>query len=944
MDGFAGIPAGADAGVASDASKAPHGWLEAGAVGRALQALAAQIEPRRLADAVLRMALETTGAQRVLLLLPHAGELRVAASAQAAASASLAVPPGAPASSVHLPHQVGRALASMLEAAAGAGTRAHRVAAPTPVQRVVLDAAVCLPLQHAGRLLGILYLEGSGLQAAGTEPLALLEVVAAPAALAAADERKAWTDQGEAATLRTLMEANIIGIVTWHIDGRILAANDEFLRIVGYAQEDLVGAGVRWTDLIPADAGAQDAQALQEVQQVGALQAYEREMVRRDGTRVPVLVGAAISPGAQEGVGFAVDLSERKRAEQALREMQREARLIMDTIPGLVATLTAQGAVETVNGELMAYCGQGLERMKEWGTNGTVHPEDMATVAQTFMAAIQSGEPYVFETRIRRFDGVYRWCQVRGLPLRDSSGSILRWYVLLTDCDDRRRAENEVLARERDLKLIVDTIPALAWSALPDGSADFFNQHFLEFTGLAAAEAAGWGWIASIHADDQQQLARIWSDVLASGQPGEAEARLRRHDGEYRWFLFRAHPFRNEAGTITKWYGANTDIEDRKRAEAELRRAYNSFRDAQRLSKTGSFITDLTRDDHSWSEETYRIFGFEPGSTISVQRLLEVIHPEDGPGFVQLLARGVSGVDVHFSFRVVPAPGAVKHVRGVAHVVEQVTGRPMLVGAMQDVTETVQAEDALNRARSELAHVARVTSLSLLTASITHEVSQPLSGVVTNANTAGRMLNASPPNVEGAREALRRILRDGNRGAEVIARLRAMFSKKDMTLEPMDLNAAAREVVALSMAEIRRNRVILQQEFAEPLPLVLGDRIQLQQVILNLLRNGCEAMGGIEHRPRTLVIRTLAHGPGMVRLAVSDAGPGLSPQVLEKLFDPFFTTKAGGMGIGLSVSRFIIERHLGRLWAECNEDGGASFSFCIPVSETSDAMGGEGHL
>ena len=540
--------------------------------------------------------------------------------------------------------------------------------------------------------------------------------------------------------------------------------------------------------------------------------------------------------------------------------------------------------------------------------------------------------PYVFEARIRRFDGVYRWCQVRGLPLRDTAGQIVRWYVLISDVDDRKRAEHALLASERNLKLIVDTIPALAWSARPDGSADFFSQHYLDFIGLSTQQAGDWGWTAAVHPEDLDGLAMTWQRILASGRPGDAEARLRRKDGEYRWFLFRTNPLRDDTGNIVKWYGANTDIEDRKRAEAELRRAYDSFSDAQRLSKTGSFITDLVGDYHNWSEESYRIFGFDVSTRITMQRIQKVIHPDDLPGFEAMIARAMTGVDVRFAFRIVSAPGAVKHVRGVAHVIEQVGGRPMFVGAMQDVTENMVAEAALSKARSELAYVARVTSLSTLTASIAHEVNQPLSGILTNANTCLRMLDADPPNLDGARETAKRSIRDGRRAADVISRLRALFSKREFTLEPVDLNEATREVIALSMIELQANRVLLQHELAEHLPCVTGDRIQLQQVILNLLRNASEAMAAVDDHPRQLVIRTQREGDDHVRLTVRDAGVGLDREAMGKLFEAFYTTKSGGMGIGLSVSRSIIERHHGRIWAEPNEGPGATFSFSIPVS------------
>lgn len=255
-----------------------------------------------------------------------------------------------------------------------------------------------------------------------------------------------------------------------------------------------------------------------------------------------------------------------------------------------------------------------------------------------------------------------------------------------------------------------------------------------------------------------------------------------------------------------------------------------------------------------------------------------------------------------------------------------------LMALSEDVTERRLAEEALNETRSELAHMARVTTLSTLTASIAHEVNQPLSGIVTNAGTCLRMLDADPPNVQGARETARRTIRDGNRASEVIARLRALFSKKNAAFEMFDLNEAVKEVVALSVSDLQRDRVVLQSELAADLPSVLGDRTQIQQVILNLLRNGSDAMSAVDDRPRELLVRTERGDGADVCLSVKDSGMGIAPEIEKKLFEAFYTTKGDGMGIGLSVSRSILERHQGRLWAARNDGPGATFLFSLPCT------------
>jgi len=382
------------------------------------------------------------------------------------------------------------------------------------------------------------------------------------------------------------------------------------------------------------------------------------------------------------------------------------------------------------------------------------------------------------------------------------------------------------------------------------------------------------------------------------------------------------------------------DITERKRAEQELRRSEAFLAEAQHLSRIGSFSWRVATDEITWSEQLYRIFQIEPDAEVSFELIGTRIHPEDLSVFLEHIERSRRDrSDVQLEFRLQMPDGAVKHVHLAAHIRSD-QGRLEYFGAVQDVTERRASEEALSKARLELSQVARVTSLGVLTASIAHEVNQPLSGIVTNASTCLRMLAADPPNVVGARETARRTIRDGNRASEVITRLRALFSKKSATIESVDLNEATREVIALSLSELQRNRVILRPELADDLPPVIGDRVQLQQVILNLLRNASDAMSTIDDRPRDLLIRTEPDDTDpdnndpdnndRVRLSVTDVGVGFEPQAADRLFEAFYSTKNEGMGIGLSVSRSIIERHYGRLWATPNKGPGVTFSFSIP--------------
>jgi signal transduction histidine kinase len=389
--------------------------------------------------------------------------------------------------------------------------------------------------------------------------------------------------------------------------------------------------------------------------------------------------------------------------------------------------------------------------------------------------------------------------------------------------------------------------------------------------------------------------------------------------------------------------GAVQDVTENKLAEealkareAELRRAYVHLAEAQILSKTGSFTADLERDEHIWSDGFYRICELEPGSVeVTTQTLQAFVHPEDMSFFHGAIQRALSGEEPEFVFRIVTPKGITKHLRGIAHRVEQIPDRPIFVGAVQDVTESKVAEDALNRARSELAHVSRVMTLGALTASIAHEVNQPLSGIITNATTCLDMLGDDPPDLAGARITVQRTLRDGNRASEVVKRLRVMFSHKQPTTEPVDLNDAAGEVLAISSSELQICRVALKTDFDAGLPLVSGDRVQLQQVILNLILNATDAMSALHEQPRNLLISTSTGEANHVWLSVRDSGVGIDPQNIEKLFNAFYTTKSHGMGMGLSISRSIIESHHGRLWASANDGPGATFSFSLPCRSES---------
>jgi PAS domain S-box-containing protein len=519
--------------------------------------------------------------------------------------------------------------------------------------------------------------------------------------------------------------------------------------------------------------------------------------------------------------------------------------------------------------------------------------------------------------------------------------SITSLFVNLVSAAQRRareaalRAEAKAARAEREIRLVTDTIPALVWSALPDGSVEYFNQGWLTHTGLTLEQARGWGFIDAYHPEDRtsvRNFVAVGIPDTTSANDLTTEARLRGVDGEYRWFLRRARAVRDEAGTIVRWYGTTIDIEDRKRAEDALRRSEAYLAEAQRLSRTGSFGWRVASGDVVWSEETYRIFGVDRTVKPTIDLLIQRCHPDDRERVrhdIDRVAQGDHDFDVEH--RLLMPDGLVKYLRVRSHRVECESGDDEVVGAVLDITAARDAQDALHAAQAELAHVTRLTTLGEMSASIAHEVNQPLASVVTSAEACLRWLDRETPDLGEARDALESIVKDGKRAGEVIRRVRSFANKADTQKAALDLNDIVNEVIALVQRELSSHRVSLRTELAPALPVVLADRVQMQQVIINLVINGIEAMDAVTDRPRELVIRSCRHEADQVAIAVKDSGVGIAAENADRLFGAFVTTKPNGMGMGLSICRSIIQAHGGCIWIEPNLSEGAAVHFTLPV-------------
>jgi PAS domain S-box-containing protein len=670
--------------------------------------------------------------------------------------------------------------------------------------------------------------------------------------------------------------------------------------------------------------------------------------IRRPGDENPILAFGAAASQAATGLKQALSLEEqqqvadeieRRIAERTkeLSEANQELRLqagLLQNLPVSAWTLRPDGTPDFVNKVWLEFSGQTLDFVQShpeaW--MAAVHPEDHERALRIFWDGVNSGQSFAIETRsLRAKDQTYRWHLQQAVPLRDAQGRVLKFVGTTTDIDDQKRAEERLRESELEARLIVDSIPGLVCALSPEGKVELVNRQFLEYFGMTFEEMKGWASDDSIHPDDRLRSVKTLENSIKTGAPHEIEQRCRRADGVYRWFRKRTRAVRDAAGRVAGWYVLLTDIQDQKSAEDELQRKEAFLAKGQHLSSTGTFSWRLDTDEIVFSEEASRIFDFQLETPVTPERICGRIHPDD----VLVLSEKVkqarnTGEDQDFEIRLRMANDTVKYVHASSHATRHKDGHLEYIGAVQDVTERRLSGQALGKLRSELAHMARVTSLGAVTASIAHEVNQPLTGIVTNAYTCLRTLSTDPPDIDGAREAARRMVRDGNRACEVIARLRALFSNKEATAENVDLNDAAREVIALCSDDLQSNRVILRQELASDLGSVTGDRIQLQQVIFNLVRNASDAMSGVDDRPRVLVIQTARDDGDCVRLTVQDTGAGITQQDKERLFDAFYTTKREGMGIGLSVSRSIIENHGGRLWATRHDGPGATFSFSVP--------------
>jgi PAS domain S-box-containing protein len=676
---------------------------------------------------------------------------------------------------------------------------------------------------------------------------------------------------------------------------------------------------------------------------------HEYRLLMPDGSVRYVHAVAHTARNASGGVEFAgavTDVTVVKETERKLRRSEAylaEAQRLSHTGSWAWDTRRREFVFRSVEAHYMLGIDPEEDAVSRQPLWERVHREDRDRVVEMVRQAIREKTDFEGDYRIVLPDGSTRYIHSVGHTVVGDDGEATELVGTHIDITEQHLAKealakafDEIKKSEDRLRLVIDSIPTLVWRAGPDGVPDFLNQPALDYTGLSPDQIET-GWPRAFHPDDKKSMLVRWSAIRQSGMPGSLEARLRRFDGEYRWFLFQAVPLRDEPGNVVQWYGSSTDIEDRKRAEAALRESEQRFRD---YAETASDWFWEHGTDHrviSISEHVGDI-GFSPSGLAGLSRWDIATDIETEP---EKWRMHQAMVDARQPFRdfvyTVDGGQSPIYVRTSGKPIHDASGNFLgYRGTGTNITAAIRAEhaeQALRQAQAELAHVTRVTTLGELTASIAHEVNQPLAAVVANAEACLGWLDRETPDLKAARRSVEWVIDDGIRASEVVRRVRALANKADTEKLPLDINDVVREVVTLVQRELASQRISLRMELAPAPPKVLGDRVQLQQVIINLMMNGIEAMQAVMDRSRELVIRSGQDGTRQVFLSVTDCGVGIAVDDPDRLFKAFFTNKPSGLGMGLSICRSIVEAHGGRLSASRNEGSGATFQFALPAHQ-----------
>ncbi|KAG9597100.1 hypothetical protein KCV01_g9259, partial [Aureobasidium melanogenum] len=597
----------------------------------------------------------------------------------------------------------------------------------------------------------------------------------------------------------------------------------------------------------------------------------------------------------------------------------------VDSLPVLVLRTDVSGSAIFVNRAWSALTGRSCAELLGLGWLDVVSPADRRPIPFQEPDTL----PSPVHLHVRHVDGGRRCHAFTWSPVYDATGTVVGYDgvgmdVSATESDGAPEPQGPSAE-------LLERLPAMIWSTRPDGHLDYANSRWLEHTGFRFDDAAGWNWKAAVHPDDLDGLVAYWSGLIVTEQDGEYEYRLHHPDKGFRWVVSRATAFRDADGKVLRWYGVRFDIEDRHRAEDALRTSEAYLSQAQRLSHTGSFGLHLPSGTTYWSDETYRICGYDRSVEPSLERFLDAAHPDDRRRLRDVLLVAAPSDGIGFEYRLVRPDGTVRQVRLVAHVIATPEGTEY-VGAIIDETESRKAASDLEAARSHLTHASRIATMGQLAASIAHEVMQPLSGILINCSSAMQWLRSQPVDVDKARAAIERIIACSEWATSVVNNLHTYARRDSPAQVAVDLNVVIEEAIRFVRNQLNRSEVGLGLDLDLGLPDVMADRIQIQQLVINIVNNAIQAMATTPPERRHIDISTRREGEGAIVLDIADSGPGIGDTDPDHLFTPFFTTKSDGMGMGLAICRTIMDHHNGGISVSNNALHGVTFRLEFPTA------------
>lgn len=645
--------------------------------------------------------------------------------------------------------------------------------------------------------------------------------------------------------------------------------------------------------------------------------------------------------------GIALDVDVYKRTVAALRDRERELSHLVDMVPSHIWRLAPDGEPIFFNKRMVDFLG--LDAPSADKPNVTklggfiesaVHPDDAAPVRKALSNCLITGESFDLRYRLRRADGVYRWMSGRAEPMRDEAGRIVQWYGLCHDIDDQMHADEALRKSERQLQQLVDAVPASIWCTERDGTPIYRNKRHANTTGASLKDFSVTGGYASplaamAHPDDRAAAEQVRANAFESGSSYVVRYRQIRSDGTYRWTESRAEPLRDESGEVLRWYGVSVDVHDLVTAQEALQRSEQEL--SQLVNLLPVHIRRLSPEGETmfFNKRLVDFIGLDlaeldklgmRGLAGTVQTL---IHPDDAASLRDTIRHSLAtGVSYANRYRVRRADGVYRWMEGRGEPVRDQHGAILQwYGISIDIDGEIRAQEELRLARETVARASQAASLAELSASIAHEVNQPLAAIVANSHACQRWLKSEPPNLERAQSTVERVIRDANSAADVVGRVRALFKQSAEPRKYTAFDIAISEARNLMTDEAARRGIRINIDIEHDLPQIAFDRVQIQQVLINLIRNGFDAMDSLAGE-KVLELRVHRIGD-VVQTEIRDQGVGIESS--EKIFDPFFTTKEHGMGMGLAICRSIVESHGGRLWAERNQPKGAALIFTLLI-------------